>query len=687
MRSILKSILYAIALLSYALTAKAQGTFVQNGKPVQVERWIKSQFGKGKTPPFSFVYGGQPSAEVLKRCQHSLTRIPGTGENQIRYIANYTDSKTGLMVTCEVTGWTDFGTIEWVLHFENTGTNITPAISQVQTADITFRHQTGNPLVYYAEGSNASRADFAPRERLLQTGDTLNMEPRGGRSSDGAFPFFNLQTTPSEGVMVAIGWTGTWQSQITCPDNQRLHLKAGLKHLDAGLMPSERIRTASVCLLFWQGTDRMMGHNRFRRFMLAHHSRQIDNHPVYYPVFGGFNWGDPAPCNEYTCMTTEYAIALVQRTRMFGLNPEAFWLDAGWYTEAADYASGKNWYNTVGNWVPDTERFPNGFKSISDYIHKIPHSSFMVWFEPERVYKGSLWEHEHPEWMLAAGGDNRLFNLGNPEACQWMGKTIGDLLEKNGIDHYRQDFNIAPESIWLANDTEGRKGITEVKYIMGLYDYWDYLLSRFPHLLIDNCASGGRRLDYETMLRSAPMWRTDYNYGEPVGYQCHTYGLEFYLPQHATGSYHVNPFDSRSSLGSAVVFNWKLTQQGESFTDMVRTMQEFQEVRPYFYEDYYPLSGTGDLTGDNIWLAYQLHRPFDETGYIIAFRRAECQSSTYQVRLSALKPTATYRIYNKDNGEIKEYTGQQLANGLTLSLPQPRTSLLLKYVQVATHTE
>ena len=679
MRSILKSVLCAIALLFCALIAKAQGTFVQNGKPVQVERWIKSQFGKGKTPPFSFVYGGQSSAEVLKRCNHSLTRMPSTEESQIRYLAHYTDSKTGLRVECEVTGWTDFGTIEWVLRFENTGTHITPAISQVQTADITFRHQAGAPKVYYAEGSNASRADFAPREQLLQMDDTLNMEPRGGRSSDGAFPFFNLQTAPNEGIMVAIGWTGTWQSQITRTDNQRVQLKAGLKHLNAGLLPNERIRTASVCLLFWQGTDRMMGHNRFRRFMLAHHSRKIDNQPAWYPMFGGFNWGDPAPCNEYTCMTTEYAIALVQRTRMFGLNPEAFWLDAGWYTEAADYATGKNWYNTVGNWMPDTERFPNGFKPISDYIHKTPHTSFMVWFEPERVYKGSLWEREHPEWMLAAGSDNRLFNLGNPEACQWMSKTIGDLLEENGIDHYRQDFNIAPESIWLANDTEGRKGITEVKYIMGLYDYWDYLLSRFPHLLIDNCASGGRRLDYETMLRSAPMWRTDYNYGEPVGYQCHTYGLEFYLPQHATGSYHVNPFDSRSSLGSAVVFNWKLTQQGESFTDMARTMQEFQEVRPYFYEDFYPLSGTGDLTGDNIWLAYQLHRPSDETGYIIAFRRAACESPTYDVCLSSLNPTAIYRVFNKDNSETKEYTGQQLSNGLTLTLPQPRTSLLLKY--------
>ena len=682
MKKVLIFALCTISLFLHIQTAKAQSSSTQNGKPIQVARWITSQFGKGKTPPFSFEYGDMSSRDFLKRCRHTFTQLPSTEDNQVRYVATYTDSQTGLRVECEVTGWTDFGAVEWVLRFENTGTDMTPPISHVQTTDITFLHPTGTPIVHYAEGSNASRADFAPHERILNIGDTLKMEPRGGRSSDGAFPFFNLQTSEAEGVVVAIGWTGTWQSTVTAIDHRQLQLKAGLKHLDAGLLPGERIRTASVCLLFWQGANRMTGHNRFRRFLLTHHSRQIEGQPVWYPMFGGFNWGDPTPCNEYTCMTTEYAIALVQRTKLFGLKPEAFWLDAGWYSEAADYGLGKNWYNTVGNWTPDRERFPNGLRPIADYIHQKADAKFMVWFEPERVYEGSLWERQHPEWLLNAGGENRLFNLGIPEACQWLSQTIGNILAENGIDHYRQDFNIAPESIWLANDAEGRRGITEVKYIMGLYDYWDYLLTRFPHLLIDNCASGGRRLDYETMLRSAPMWRTDYNYGEPVGYQCHTYGLEFYLPQHATGSYHVNPFDSRSSLGSAVVFNWKLTQQGESFTDMARTMQEFQEVRPYYYEDFYPLSGTGDLTGDNIWLAYQLHRPSDDTGYIVAFRRAACEAPTCVVHLSGLAPSATYRIYNKDNGESEEYTGQQLSDSLKLSLPQPRSSILLKYERV-----
>lgn len=64
----------------------------------------------------------------------------------------------------------------------------------------------------------------------------------------------------------------------------------------------------------------------------------------------------------------------------------------------------------------------------------------------------------------------------------------------------------------------------------GLYAFWDALLARHPGLIIDNCASGGRRIDLETVSRSIPLWRTDYRYFEPNGYQCHTYGLSFSIP-------------------------------------------------------------------------------------------------------------------------------------------------------------
>ena len=135
----------------------------------------------------------------------------------------------------------------------------------------------------------------------------------------------------------------------------------------------------------------------------------------------------------------------------------------------------------------------------------------------------------------------------------------------------------------------------------------------------DNCASGGRRLDLETTTRSAPLWRTDYSYGEPDGYQCHTYGLNFYLPLHGTGAWGVDKYTCRSSLSSAVTFNWKITEAGVSIYDMRDRQAEFEELRPYFLEDYYPLSGIDNTTAENTWLAYQLYRKSDNSGYIVAF--------------------------------------------------------------------
>ena len=87
-------------------------------------------------------------------------------------------------------------------------------------------------------------------------------------------------------------------------------------------------------------------------------------------------------------------------------------------------------------------------------------------------------------------------------------------------DYYRQDFNMQPDIYWAANDEPGRTGMKEIRHIEGLYYFWDYLLSRFPNLLIDNCASGGRRIDWETIGRSAPLWRSDYyHYDDPDVYK------------------------------------------------------------------------------------------------------------------------------------------------------------------------
>ena len=649
------------------------------GETVNVTQWIASHFAKNVIPPFSFTYNGKPSSSFIRNWKYVAVRQKSDESNVVKYLFTYKDPVSGLKVDCDVKGYTDFHAVEWLLHFTNEGTVNSSEIANICTSNVVFQFaRSGKFNLHYANGSNAGKTDFAPQLKVLAQGDSLYMRPEGGRSSQTRFPFFNIESPAKRGIMVAIGWTGTWFANVHCLNQQSICITSGIERLKTYLYPKESIRTASISLLFWEGADRMVGHNQFRQFVLAHHTAKINGKPTVYPESSSFNYGDPSPCNEYTCMTADYAIALVKRYKQFKLIPEVFWLDAGWYTHAGDIANHKNWANTVGYWTVDSIRFPQGLRPIADEVHKAG-SKFMVWFEPERVYEGTAWAKEHPQWMLGVGSDNFLFDLGNPEACKWLCEYIGDFLEKNGIDYYRQDFNIEPEGFWIANDKPGRQGMCEVKYITGLYQYWDYLLKRFPNLLIDNCASGGRRLDLETVSRSAPLWRTDYNYGEPIGYQCHTYGLELYLPLHGTGVMGVDKFSARSSIGTSVVYDWKITEPGVSILDMLSRQAEFKEIRPYFYEDYYPLSGTGDITSENLWVAYQLYRPSDDSGYIIAFRRKDNGDKNYVVKLSGLKRNKTYTLINRDTNDSIRKTGKELLEGLTLTLDNPQSSLIIKY--------
>lgn len=130
--------------------------------------------------------------------------------------------------------------------------------------------------------------------------------------------------------------------------------------------------------------------------------------------------------------------------------------------------------------------------------------------------------------------------------------------------------------------------------------------------------------------------------------------------------------------------NWKLTSMQNSIPDMQRVIKEFKEVlRPYFYEDYYPLTGLRDLTGEDVWLAYQLNRPSDNSGIVLAFRRKNAPQDGIEVKLSGLDPDMTYEIYDDNTGLYSSKTGAELAAGLKLNIGEAPGSLLLKYKPAA----
>ena len=684
--SIRLSVLVLLLVLQFE-SAEAKAVIAMKGDRVEISSWIDARFSRGSGVPFSFRLDGVPSSEFLGSWKRVCRITVPDDSSALSRTYTWSDESTGLAVICEVTGYPQSDVVEWVLRFRNLSGGNSGRISEVKVADLRMDYPASGPLsLHYAEGNKISRADYAPRTKVFDSGEKLHFEPSGGRSSSEAFPFYNIESKASgQGVMMAIGWTGTWFSDFRQVGQKSLCVEAGMANIDLYLKPGEEIRVPSVAFLFWSGTQ-MDGHNRFRRFLLEHRYRKVEGEPVRHYLSSGFNYRDPQPFGEYSCITSEWAVAMINRYRQFGLVPDVFWLDAGWHTGASDYQEGKNWASTTGNWTVDRERFPDGMKPVSDAVHAAG-AKFMLWFEPERVVKGTQWAVEHKEWMLdcpqPAGSEEAdwlLFDLGNDEACDWLCKYYGDFLEENGVDWYRQDCNIKPAPYWAHNDEPGRKGIKEIRHIENLYRFWDYLLDRFPEMVIDNCASGGKRLDWETISRSVPLWRSDYyHHDDPDGYQCHTYWLNFFLPIHGTGILLPDKYSFRSSLSSTLIYNWKITEKGVSVLEMQERLAEYRSISDYYLEDYYPLTGDGDLTGHDVWLAYQMHRPSDGTGIVVAFRREESAVDNCPVRLQGLSPEKSYELTDSDTGVSVVKTGRELSEGFRLVLDSPKSSLLIKY--------
>jgi len=647
-----------------------------------VNHWIENNFSKGVIPPFSFLYGGKNSDTFIRKWQFSAEKPESASPDMDEYLFTYSEPKGGLKVRCHLIRYIDFPAVEWVLKFSNTSSKDSPVIEKAAAIDYSFSSgDKGSFILHHSRGSSALRSDFQPVDEEMRPGKDVYMTPVGGRSSDNtAFPFFNIEMPGKQGIIVAIGWSGKWYADVSQDAANSISLKSGIEKMQISLLPGEEIRTPEIALLFWKGNDRMAGHNQFRKFILTHHSRKINGSLAEYPLSGSFDYGDPAPCHEYECLTEDFAIALVKRYQDFKILPELFWLDAGWYTGCGSFKEKGWWWQNVGNWSPDKNRFPHGLKAVSDAVHETG-AKFMVWFEPERVYTGTQIYNEHPEWLLKLqGNDNALFDLGNQDARLWMTNHISDMIKSEGIDYYRQDFNMDPYPYWNEYDKPNRIGIHEIRHIEGLYAFWDSLLIRFPDLLIDNCASGGRRIDLETTSRSSPLWRTDYQYGEPNGYQCHTYGLHFYLPVHGTAIYSTDSYTFRSGLGTTAVTNWEVTgRNSEPIPELQKRIDDYKKLRPFFYGDFFPLTGSINNTRDDVWLAYQLNRPDKRDGIILAFRRSLNNEESIHVSLSGLEKNTVYELNYEDYGVIIKKSGSELMKGFDITIPQKPSSLLISY--------
>jgi alpha-galactosidase len=601
----------------------------------------------------SFRYDGKPSEEFLQTWEFEASRET-LDRGRVRYTLRHTDPVTGLAVRCEGIEYANPPVSEWTLHFKNTGEKDTPILSDIKSIDTCFRARSGaKHTLHHHTGDLCTADSYEPHESVLEPNSTKQVANTGGRPTQSAFPYFNIEWE-GEGLIFVVSWAGQWAAEFIRDATDGLRLKAGQELTHFRLRPGEEVRTPLVVILRYKG-GWLDGQNLWRRWMIDENLPRPGGQLPPVPQLAACS---SHQFGEMINANTDNQILFINQYLEKGIVLDYWWMDAGWYINKT------GWPNT-GTWEVDTNRFRGGLRPICDHAHSKGVKS-LVWFEPERVTPGTWLYENHPEWLLGKEGEQKLFNLGLDEARAWLTNHVDDLLNKEGIDLYRQDFNMDPLPYWRANDTEDRQGITEIKHVMGYFAYWDELQRRHPNMLIDSCASGGRRNDLETLRRAVPLLRSDYIM-EPVGNQCHTYALSFWFPFYGTGTSKTSSYEIRSVLCPHFIACWDMRSEDLDYPALKKLMDEWKEFAPSFMGDYYPLTPYS-LANDQ-WIAWQFDRP-GQSGMVQAFRRAENTQESMRFPLQGLDPAAQYRIRNLEAGTETKTAGKELMEqGLLVSIP------------------
>lgn len=646
-------------------TIEAEEMSITKEEKELCNQWFEDKFfGIHSKMPFTFKVDGE-IFNPIDWDQH-IMESPKFGSvyqgGKTEYLV-YKNKNNNLEVTVEATIFEKNATCQWTVYIKNAGEKDSGVISDFYALDFAF--PTGKADLYYSMGSDTAASDFSLIKKNL-TSVERNFSANDGKPTEAFLPYFNIHGE-NYGLILGIGWTGQWASGISGSKGET-NITVKQENFNAYLLPGEEVRSPLVSISFYENDNALKGFNLFRNWIMD----------SVYP--------ENVKQNSYTVMevagptstrTSDEIINILDNEIAEYIYDEidAFWMDAGWYS----YNEG--WHDGVGNWTVDTSRYDNGISELSGYAAKkgLGHT---LWYEPERVFPGTHFHNvgaENPEWLITVDGEeNIMWNLANEDAFKYYCDYLLNSMKENGVTIYRQDFNFPPLKYWQKADNEyynGRTGICENHYVTNLYNYLDYLTENIDGLIIDNCASGGKRLDLEMTYRSIAFWRSDYNcaYHPDLfdATQSHTYGISFWLPITGANLYMSDEYAARSAIMPLMLMDFYSHQHPE--------FGLYKEQKVLMGGNYYPLDfGSFD---NNKMHAMQFSTEDALAGTALIYKRANVKDTEYTVKLNGLIASKTYEVYDIDKPDkIQKLSGEELmSKGLTLPLPEGQKAIILMF--------
>ena len=346
-------------------------------------------------------------------------------------------------------------------------------------------------------------------------------------------------------------------------------------------------------------------------------------------------------------------------------------LDDGWFGKRDDDNSG------LGDWFVNEKKLGG---TLGDLIKKINDLGvkFGIWVEPEMISEDSNLYREHPDWALTIPGRNPVharnqlvLDFSRKEVVDHIFDQICKVLDQGNIEYVKWDMNRSLMDVF-SRGTEDQ-GRVMYDYVLGLYDFLERIVTRYPDLLIEGCSGGGGRFDAGMMYYTPQIWCSDntdaldrlqIQYGTSFGYPVSAVGSHVSaVPNHQTGR--ITSLHTRGVVAMAGTFGYELNLGKLS-------EEEKQEIRLQVeeYRKFAPLIQTG--------LYYRLSDPAREEYAAWAFvsedqkevllnvvlQEIHGNMTVNYVKLQGLKCSAIYR--DTETGKI--YNGAAL---MEAGIPMP----------------
>lgn len=202
--------------------------------------------------------------------------------------------------------------------------------------------------------------------------------------------------------------------------------------------------------------------------------------------------------------TTEKEKPLIEAASRIGC--KYYVVDAGWYSDGY-------WWDNVGEWLPAKKRFPGGLMEVLDDIRAhgmIPG----LWLELEVMgVKCSLADKVPDEWFFMRNGkrvatrSRYQLDYSNPEVRAYADSVVDRLVKEYGVGYIKMDYNIDAGMGTQTGGVSVGEGLR--RHEQAYLDWLDGVYARYPELVIENCSSGGMRMEYSQLSRHSIESVTD----------------------------------------------------------------------------------------------------------------------------------------------------------------------------------